>query len=210
MAFLTRHFLSSASSKMAGRRALASISGPITPDSLSRRDMMFNLTSENSSFSRETKMGTRTSTVMSSSKTFGSPIKAPARAARTCCELSWVRLSSFNTGKMARTAASFPTSSPTESILFAAAVRTSASLSFKRPTYAGSKSLITTPISTPFDKLHISSATMYLTLQDESDAVLLTIGSNLLVRTSALTFSITAPMVCTDKRRTLSWSSSDK
>lgn len=125
--------------------------------------MMFNLTSGKSSFRRCKKRGRRCSIVTSLPSKGARPLIWLARAARTCCEVSWDRSRTQGTMRARMTSLSRSLEKPKDGqdgafcealrvlcspgICDAAAERTSASLSFRSCTYCPINSSRT--ISTP-------------------------------------------------------------
>ena len=86
IACLTLHCLSSANSNMAGKRAFDKYSTPITSFTNCNLEMMFNLTSGNSSFNNCKKIGNKFSIVSSLPSNGANPDNSVATAALTCCD----------------------------------------------------------------------------------------------------------------------------
>mmetsp|Transcript_8008 Transcript_8008/g.21230 ORF Transcript_8008/g.21230 Transcript_8008/m.21230 type:complete len:380 (-) Transcript_8008:390-1529(-) len=213
----TRQFLSSARSTMAGRSSLARRSIPITNDTLSRREMTFKRTSGNSSFKSTSTSSTTSRTVMSTPTSGARPITFDAKAARTCCEGSVT--SSRTAGRISRTTRSIPpslfgsdlvatTSRVVSATRNAAAVRTSASPSFRSRMKAGKRSSRVATGPTASLRATSLSATMYRTRQDLSFTNMRTIGSKASVRACSPTLEHTGAACSTVRRRTESCSSS--
>ena len=159
----TRHCLSSASVVIAGSREDESFSMPITLLTCSSLEIMFNRTSGKSSFSICRKIGKRWLIVSFLPKMGANPLISDPRAARTCCEESVT--SSSTLGMISFSKVSRSTSAQKPGICFAMALLTSASVSLRSLTKAGTRSRLITSSSTAFAIFSKRSATMYRTRQ---------------------------------------------
>mmetsp|Transcript_22927 Transcript_22927/g.74696 ORF Transcript_22927/g.74696 Transcript_22927/m.74696 type:complete len:332 (-) Transcript_22927:495-1490(-) len=209
MARRTRQCRSSARSTMAGRSDWERRSTPITWFTWSSFEMMLRRTSGNSSLRRTRKMGRSWSMVAALPRTGARPMMTEASAERTCCDVS--EESSRTTGRICPSAWSAPIPSLTSpqncATLPALAMRTSASVSLSRRTYAGNSSARTSSIPTASHMSYSCCATMYRTRHDLSCENFCTIGSTFATQSS---FGSSFPNVAhssTANSRTLSWSS---